>query len=367
MTQALQVFAGPRARQRLAERGLRAADVQAVPAAAGGPKGLVLNKLDQFLFGDWLPQGGQPVHLLGASIGAWRMATACMTRSGAEIRREFDRLAEEYAHQRYDEPSTPAGAKYRMPDAATVTRGFSAKLDEVFAGHEAAVLSHPQFRLHVFTSRGRHVLAREGRLRTPVGYLGAFGANALARRLLGGWLERVVFSDPRAPLPLPLNDFRSRQVALTEQNLRPSVLASCSIPFWLQAVHDIPGAPRGAYWDGGITDYHLHLNYAAMGEGALVLYPHFQRQVVPGWLDKAFKGRHRASRFLDNLVVLAPHPEWVAKLPRSKLPDRDDFKHYGQDVDARAKAWLRAVREGERLRDEFVALCQQDSVQAAAL
>ncbi len=364
---ALQIFAGPRARARLLEGGLRPADIQVVPAAAGGPKGLVLNKLDQFLFGDWLPQSGRPVHLLGASIGAWRMATACMTRSAAEIRHEFDRLAEEYAEQRYDEPDAPAGDKYRMPAAATVTRGFSAKLDEVFAGHEAAVLSHPQYRLHVFTSRGRHVLlAREGRLRTPVGYLGAFGANVVSRRMLGGWLERVVFSDPRARLPLPLNDFRSRQVDLSEENLRPSVLASCSIPFWLQAVHDIPGAPRGAYWDGGITDYHLHLNYAAMSEG-LVLYPHFQRQVVPGWLDKLFKGRHRASSFLDNLVVLAPHPDWIARLPRAKLPDREDFKHYGQDVAARAKAWLQAVREGERLRDEFAAACQRQSLQAEPL
>ena len=364
---ALQIFAGPRARERLRERGLRPADVHAVPAAAGGPRGLVLNALDQHLFGDWLPQAGHDIHLLGASIGAWRMATACMTRSSAEVREEFDRLATEYAHQRYDDPNPPTDGKYRMPDAATVTRGFAAKLDEVFGGREAAVLSHPQFRLHVFTSRGRHLLGREGRLRTPLGYLGAFGANVMGRRMLGGWLERVVFSDQRAPLPLPLDDFRSRQVNLSAENLRLSLLASCSIPFWLQAVHDIPGAPRGAYWDGGITDYHLHLNYAAMGEEALVLYPHFQKQVVPGWLDKAFKGRHRASGFLDNLVVLAPHPDWVARLPRAKLPDRDDFKHYGQDVDARAKAWLQAVREGERLRDEFAAACERDALQAEPL
>ena len=363
---ALQIFAGPRARQRLRERGLAPADVRAIPAAAGGPKGLILNALDQHLFGEWLPRSGQEVHLLGASIGAWRMATASMTRSGAEVQQEFDRLATEYAHQRYDDPKPPADGKYRMPDAATVTRGFAAKLNEVFGGREAAVLSHPQFRLHVFTSRGRHILGREGRLRTPLGYLAAFGANVMSRRMLGGWLERVVFSDLRAPLPLPLNDFRSRQVGLDAANLRPSLLASCSIPFWLQAVHDIPGGPPGAYWDGGITDYHLHLNYAAMGDG-LVLYPHFQRQVVPGWLDKALKSRHGSTAFLDNLIVLAPHPDWIARLPRAKLPDREDFKHYGQDVTSRAKAWLQAVREGQRLRDEFAAACTQTSIDALPL
>src|SRR4051794_232910 len=74
---ALQVLAGPIAAQRLRERGLQPSDIRAIPAAAGGPKGLILNPLDRFLFGQWLPRSGQVVHLLGASIGAWRMASAC--------------------------------------------------------------------------------------------------------------------------------------------------------------------------------------------------------------------------------------------------------------------------------------------------
>jgi hypothetical protein len=160
---------------------------------------------------------------------------------------------------------------------------------------------------------------------------------------------------------------RSRQVALNLQNLHAAVLASCSIPFWLQAVQDIPGGPPGAYWDGGITDYHLHLNYAAMAGEGLVLYPHFQREVIPGWLDKSLKGRHAASAFLDNVVLLAPNPAWVASLPRAKLPDREDFKHYGDDVPARAAAWRRAMAESERLRDEFAAACEAGSIEAQAL
>ena len=51
---ALEIHAGPRALRHLREHGLRAADVRAIPAAAGGPKGLVLNPLDRFLFGQWL-------------------------------------------------------------------------------------------------------------------------------------------------------------------------------------------------------------------------------------------------------------------------------------------------------------------------
>ena len=340
--QALQIHAGARALRQLRERGLRPSDVRVIPAAAGGPKGLVLNPRDRCVFGHWLAGSAQTVHLLGASIGAWRMASACARDADAA----FAQMAADYIAQRYEhEPG-------KAPKAAHVSEVFGAKLAERFSGREAELLGHPRYRLHVFTSRGRHLLRREGRLRTPLGYLGAFATNALSRKAMGGWLERVIFSDPRDALPLHLRDFRTHVVPLTAANLQPSILASCSIPFWLQAVHDIPGAPRGAYWDGGITDYHLHLDYASMGEG-LVLYPHFQKTVIPGWLDKALRHRHRATAHLDNVIVLSPRAEWIATLPNAKLPDRGDFKHYGDDLGARMAAWSRAVAESARLADEF--------------
>jgi hypothetical protein len=343
---ALQVHVGPRALQVLQERGLNAAEVRAIPAAAGGPKGLVLLPLDQYLFGRWLPQRGPsstPVHLLGASIGSWRMASACLTDPVAALRR----LGHDYIHQQYESPPG------KPPKAEVVSRSFGSKLVEHFGGQEAAVLSHPQYRLHVFTSRGRHVLRREGKLRTPLGYLGAFASNALSRRALGGWLERVVFSDARSPLTAALADFRTRVVALGPQNLQPAILASCSIPFWLKAVHDIPGAPRGAYWDGGITDYHLHLNHAALFSDGLVLYPHFQPQVIPGWLDKAWRHRHRPSAALDNVVLLCPQPQWIRRLPGGKLPDRSDFQRYALDFPGRVQAWTQALAASEELASEF--------------
>jgi hypothetical protein len=53
---ALRIYAGPRALARIRERGLVPSDVRVIPAAAGGPKGLMLLALDRFLFGEWLPQ-----------------------------------------------------------------------------------------------------------------------------------------------------------------------------------------------------------------------------------------------------------------------------------------------------------------------
>jgi hypothetical protein len=354
---ALEIHAGPAALAALRERGLQPAQVAAIPAAAGGPKGLILNPLDRFVFGEWLAGSSQTVHLLGASIGAWRMATACLDDPDAAL----GQMADDYIHQTYDH------APGKAPAPRHVSEVFGATLAARLGGKVGQVLGHPRYRLHVFTSRGRHALLRRdgrplSRLSTPLGYLGAFASNALNRRAMGVWLERVVFSDARDALPLHLHDYRTRTVALQADNLCASVLASCSIPFWLDAVRDIPGAPPGAYWDGGITDYHLHLDYASMNQGlaagalpGLVLYPHFQKTIIPGWLDKGLRHRHRATARLDNVVVVSPSASWIATLPGAKLPDRSDFKHFGDDLAARVAAWSRAVREAERLRDEFAA------------
>jgi hypothetical protein len=358
MMQALQVLAGPRARDHLRERGLAPTDVRVIPAAAGGPKGLVLTPLDRFIFGQWLVRAPQVVHLVGASIGAWRMATACLPDVGPA----FYELAEGYITQEY--PHAPG----KRPRARDITRLFGATLEQRLGTRADQILSHPTRRLHVVTSRGRRILMREGRVSTPIGYAGAFAANLVSRRSMSALLERVIFSDVRTALPVPLDDYRSTTVALTTENLAASVLASCSIPFWLEAVHDIAGAPPGAYWDGGITDYHLHLDYARLDHG-LVLYPHVPSTVVPGWLDKALPYRHRATRALDNVVLLVPHPDWVKRvMPNGKLPDRGDFKAYGEAGIARRMAdWRRAVREAQRLADEFATLVAQPHIDALPL
>ncbi len=360
---ALRLYAGPRARQHLEQHGLQARDVVTIPAAAGGPKGLILGPLDRFLFGDWLAPTTQDIHLVGASIGAWRMATACLHDPVAA----FERLEHDYIHQHYE---LQPGQK--RPAAELVSERFGQSLQAFYGGRVPEVLSHPRWRLHIVTSRGRHLLGREHGVRTPLGYLGAFLSNTLHRKAMGAWLERVVFSTPGAALPFATGDYRTRQVRLTEANFMPALQASCSIPFVLRAVQHIDGAPSGAYWDGGITDYHLHLNYAAApsainsiaggdraasagGRNGLVLYPHFQQAVVPGWLDKGLKWRHRATRFLDTMVLLAPDPEWVKTLPNGKLPDRNDFTHYGNDLAGRVKAWSRAVQMSRQLADEFQA------------
>lgn len=344
----IEFYAGPRARAHLREYGLRPQDIRAVPAAAGGPKGLILNPLDRYIFGRWLPQSNQVVHLMGASIGAWRMACACLPNPEAALAQ----LAEDYVTQRYPH------RRGKLPDAKVVTQIFGARIAQRLGTRAHEVLASPRYRLHVFTSHGRTLLHRPGRMRAAIGYFGAYLTNAASRRALGGLLERVVFSDPRDELPFPLADFRSQRAKLDAANLAPAILASCTIPFALQAAQDVPGGPPGTYWDGGITDYHLHLNYASMTDG-LVLYPHFQSRIVPGWLDKAWHKRHRASRLLDNLVVLSPHPGFIERLPNAKLPDRKDFRDLRDDDVGRERIWRVALAESTRLAEDFARVVER--------
>jgi len=353
---ALRIHAGPLALKHLQTHGLRPQDVGVVPAAAGGPKGLILGPLDRFIFGEWLSDTPQTIHLVGASIGAWRMATACLNDPVAA----FERLEHDYIHQHY---AVPPGRQRPTPDQ--ISEQFGASLEAFYGGRVPEVLQHPRWRLHIVTSRGRRLLAQDGRWRTPLGYLGAFAANAVRRRALGDWLERVVFSAPEArtgitsAMPFATHDLRTRQVPMGPHNFMPALQASCSIPFVLRPVSHIPGAPQGVYWDGGITDYHLHLPYRTQAEAPLVLYPHFQKAVVPGWLDKAWKRRHASSPALDSMLVIAPDPAWVRTLPHGKLPDRTDFTRYGHDLAGRVKAWGTAVGAARQLADEFAGWLQR--------
>ena len=338
---ALSIHAGPAARAHLASQGLRPQDVHVVPAAAGGPKGLILTHLDRHIFGQWLLRGGHTVHLVGGSIGAWRMATAAMPDPASA----FELLAQGYIQQHVEpEPGR------RRPTARKITANFETTLQDFFGEHIDAILQHPRWRLHVLTSRGRQVLRRATPGRTVLGFAGLTLGNMLARKAVGLFMERTVFSSPGEALPLPLTDLPTRHVELTRENFLSAMRASCSIPFMLEGVQDIPGAPSGAHWDGGIIDYHLHWPYARLQQG-VALYPHFQRQVVPGWLDKALKWRHRPTADLSRLIVLAPNPEWVARLPQGRLPNRDDFA--GCTVAERIRLWTQAVAESQALADEW--------------
>ena len=349
----LTIRAGRRARERIAREGFAAAMVDLVPGAAGGPKGLGLAGLDRAIFGEWLPSAPRVRHLVGASIGAWRFAAACCN----DPARALAAFADAYTRQTYP----------RNADARFVTAAAREMLRELFAGREAEILASPAYRLHVLAVRGRWPLTRDSRLRTSLGFGIAALANVLGRRHLARFIERTMFVDARDPppfgseatlqapagRPIRFDAFHTHHVVLDARNLGEALLASASIPMVLQGVRDIPDAPPGIYWDGGIIDYHLHLPYHH-AEG-LVLYPHFTDRIVPGWLDKGMPWRRARGAWLDNVVLVSPSRAYLAALPGGKLPDRGDFRRFQGNDAARMASWRGAIAESDRLGEAFLA------------
>jgi hypothetical protein len=342
----LSFHAGPIAMARLRSHGLQAGDIGIVPAAAGGPKGLIFQALDQFLFGQWLPAAPRERMLIGSSIGAWRMAAACQ----ADPVEAFARLGQLYCGQRYS----------AKPTQSEIDAVCQQLLSDFVGGREHEILAHPHHRLHMLTVRGLGALASpQGRHAEMRGFASAALRNLASRERLAGMLERVVVGDARDGaewLRERFDAFTTHFAALSADNLASALLASGSLPLVMQPVRSLAGAPPGHYWDGGIIDYNLALPYSRL-DGDLVLYPHFSEHIVPGWLDKAMPWRRTARGprrgWLDNVVIVAPTASFLRRLPRGKLPDRKDFTHYGLDHDDRIAHWQRAIGEGQRLRDEF--------------
>ena len=337
----LTIRAGSRALARIRSRGLDPADIAIVPGAAGGPKALGISGLDRAIFGEFLPRAPRTRHLIGASIGAWRFAAVCRGDAVAAL----DQFARAYTGQRY-----PPRASRQF-----VSNSARAMIGELFSGREDAILGCGDYRLHILTVRGRWPLTRDSSFGTPFGFGMAALANTVGRRHLARFIDRTVFQDAREHPPFlenPFDHFRTHVVTLDRGNLADALVASASIPLVLEGVANIPSAPQGVYWDGGIVDYHLHLPYHTTD--GLVLYPHFTDHIVPGWLDKGLPWRRARGEWLDNVVLVAPSREYVAKLPWGKLPNRSDFKRFAGDDEGREKYWRSAIAESERLGEAFL-------------
>jgi hypothetical protein len=338
MTPSLSLRAGPAAFTLIRERGLRAEDIDIIPGASGGAKWLVLAGIDRFIFGELLGRPRtRPLHLIGSSIGSWRMACAAQRDPVAALAR---------GHRAYivDQRYPP------RPTARQVTEVLGHALD-VLLGPTGVdeILDHPWARVHVITAEGRGLAASDNRgvLFAAIA-LTALG-NLFSRRALAMQMRRCIFHTAGDTTPFArLADLPTAHVALTRENLRAALLASGSIPLTLEGVR-VPGAPDGVHWDGGVLDYHLDLDFGA-GDG-LVLYPHFYEHVVPGWFDKGLRWRRASGANFGRALLIAPSDAFVATLPGGKIPDRRDF--YTMPEAERMRRWQVVVEESERLGDEL--------------
>ena len=139
---ALTFKAGQRAIRQIREKGLQASDVGVLPGAAGGPKPLGIQGLDLALFGEWLPSAPRQRALIGASIGSWRFASACLDDPvAAQLARDGERI-------RVDENMrTSLAGVYAGGDCTAL--GQDLTVQAVQHGKLAAEAIHAQLMLNV--------------------------------------------------------------------------------------------------------------------------------------------------------------------------------------------------------------------------
>jgi hypothetical protein len=340
MTKNLIFLAGKNAYNSIKINGLNPNKVTVIAGAAGGPKWLVLNRLDRLLFTEFFKNRTEPLYLIGSSIGAWRFATICQSDPIA-ARQKFEFA---YINQRYE----------TKPSPSEVT-AESRRIMDSFLGEAGIrdILKHPVFKISFMAVRCKWPASEDTKGKLTLGLLAALGFNLIRRPWLKWQFERTLFHLPQINLPyLISSEFPINRVKLTPENFKEALLASGSIPLVMEGIRQIPEAPAGTYRDGGLIDYHMDLPYQT-SEDELVLFPHFTEKIVPGWLDKTLKWRKPNSDHMKNVVLVAPTRDFISRLPNRKIPDRNDFKLYRGRDDDRIRDWYQVVDQGEKLASEF--------------
>src|SRR5215211_7813340 len=208
----LTLLAGPDAYRLIRDRGLRAEDIDILPGASGGAKWLVLAGLDRYLFGEFLAKPRQrPLHLIGSSIGSWRMA--CLAQ-----RDPIGALGRGHRAYIYEQRYSP------KPSPAEVTAVLARALDLLLGPTGVdEILTHPWARLHVITAEGRGLAASERRVLLAASMAVAAAANVVSRRTLALQMRRCIFHTAGDDTPFRhLSDLPTVHRPLTRENLRPA-------------------------------------------------------------------------------------------------------------------------------------------------
>lgn len=337
----LRLLAGPKAYRHIQEKGLSQSDITAMLGASGGPKWFILSKLDQYLCSEFFRQRNEPVYLLGSSAGAWRFACYAQTNPAEAIAR----FAHLYSHTVYKSFTRDEVTATTLPlvDAIIPEQGLQ------------EILSNPVFKLNFSVARPRHVLKSSLAPAQYAGMASAAMANILSRDLLQLYYQRLLFHSGGSDNPFySLPGFQTRNIQLTESNLKDALLASGSIPMVLHSVKKIDGAGRGPFQDGGIIDYHFNLNVETSG---LVLYPHFYPEAVGGWFDKPMKSRRASAATFSNVVMLCPSQALIESLPHKRISDRKDFQQ--METAERIDYWQTVIATGQYMADEFHELVEK--------
>ena len=342
----LKIRVGPSAYRDIRKQGFDLTKIKAILGASGGPKWLVLSHLDRLILEKIIPQIKEPIHLIASSIGVWRFICYTQNDPVAAIN-EFERG--------YIEQQLPKESEKKQ-----ISHHLRVMLDMMCnSSNIKETLQHPQFRTSIITTKNLHILKSEQKILLSLGLLASLLANLTSRRALKYFYSRGLFFDPReAPLLINNDDFTIDAIPLTHKNLKDAIIASSSIPLFMEGVRGIRGAPEGVYRDGGLLDYHL--DFLPVDREHYALYPHFFDRLKPGWFDSSLSWRNVQLGNLDRTIFICPSEEFIKKLPGSKVPDRSDFKNFSNSE--RIKRWRTVTDMSKVLAEEFNEILEKDQL-----
>ena len=170
MQSALSVYMSSVAAKTIGERGWQSAPFSTLIGASGGPKWLILSELDKVLGQALLLGRGEPMTLLGSSIGTWRHVCLSLNDPGAAI----SRLQQAYLYQEYS---------CARPSPVEVSEVAERMLREAL-GPECTqqIAAHPTLRNAIVTARAKGLARGESGWRLGMGMAIATLSNAVSRK-----------------------------------------------------------------------------------------------------------------------------------------------------------------------------------------
>lgn len=341
----LQILAGKKALAEIQKHGLRPERITLMIGASGGPKWLMLSRLDQYLSEHFFPKATQSISLLGSSIGSWRMACYAQQDPLAS----FQELEQLYTQQ-HDNTEKVKPAEIRVYIDKILAELFSPTRSKF-------VVSNPIRKLHIVAVRNRKFLNGRSKLAQGFGLLSAATGNLFSSKAVEALYPRVIISPEKSTAPY---FSEPETIELTSENLSTSLVASGAIPMVMEPTK-VEGGKDRWYWDGGLVDYHFSGPFNA--EDGLVFYPHFFPKVIPGWLDKAIPWRKIKAENYENVVMLAPTQSFIDQLPYGKIPDRTDFENLSNEE--RYTYWATVLTQTNKLVSELHSALKKDGARSS--
>lgn len=336
------VQAGSAAFQKIQEQGLSTKDIGGLIGASGGPKWFSLAGIDRYLTSEVFVGNHHPIITLGSSAGAWRFSCYAHKNKRAAL----ERLIEGYSEINYAPNSSST-------DVSNVSKAL---LKYVHPDqYLSEMVNNKRVQSAIVVAECLGWTRSHNRKKQIAGLANAAARNLRGRKHLAKSFQRITFTNRQSCDVHITDEFGQQNIQLSPENYRDALLATGAIPIVLDAVTNMKGAENKVMLDGGIIDYHFDINttqdIALPKEHSLILYPHFYDYAIPGWFDKSLKSRVVSAKKYENVVMISPSAEYVARLPYGKIPDRKDFKTLSRQN--RIKYFKTVVEEGNRLAEQF--------------